>query len=85
MSTNMTLVMIEDFIIAHPLIYVLSLILVSAILTKIIQKLDFWEALAIMTLMVYIMNYASIRAGVTLIRIVYDFWEFIIKQVCSLL
>lgn len=84
MSTNMILVIIEDFIIAHPLLYTLVLILISAILTAIVRKLDFWEALAIMTLMVYIMNYASNRAGVTLVRLIYEFWEMVIEHFCSL-
>jgi len=79
MGANMTLVIIEDFIIAHPLLYTLVLILISAILTVMIKKLDFWGGLCIMTLIILIMDYASNRAGVTLARLIYEFWEVIIK------
>lgn len=84
MDANMTLVIIEDFIIAHPLLYILVLILISAILTVMIKKLDFWGGLCIMTLIILIMDYASNRAGVSLVRLVYEFCEVIIEHFYNL-
>ena len=83
MSVEMSLAVIETFLIAHPLVYFLILLLISAILTVIMKKLDFWEAVAVMTLVIYIIDYASHRAGVTLIRLLYEFWEVIIKYFCN--